>query len=283
MSEQDQEVVETGAEGPAVAAEAPEVPAPDTAEAPPVESKPTDEAAETKKALRGVQKRIDELTRAKYDAEQRGRAEAEHWRQQAYAQAQRLQEIERNAPGPKLEQYNDIEQYSAAVARFEAERAVKAGLENERQEYWKYQQQQAAQQQEAQQVAQFQRAVAEKVAAAERKYPDFIDVVTSPELPGLQGSAAFNAILESDVGAEVMYYLGKNPAKAHQIIGLSPIGQVREIGRLEAAIATGRTVSSAPPPPSTINGGKGGAAKDPARMSFDEFTAWRRATIAKRR
>jgi hypothetical protein len=81
----------------------------------------------------------------------------------------------------------------------------------------------------------------------------------------------------------VLYYLGKNPLKAHQLVGLSPLGQVREIGRLEAAIEAGKLVSSAPPPPATLNSGKSGSTNDPARMSYDEFVAWRRKDIAKRR
>jgi hypothetical protein len=285
MSEEQQQAAPVAAEptAPVVAAEAPEVSTPDTAEASSVESKPPDEAAETKKVLRGVQKRIDELTRAKHEAEQRGRAEAEHWRQQAYAQAQRLAEIERNAPGPKFEQYNDIEAYSAAVARFEAEKAVKAGLEGERQAYANYQQEQAAIQQQQRAQQQYEQVLTSKLTAAEKKFPDFVEVITGPDLPGIQGTPAFNAILESDLGAEVMYYLGKNPVKAHQLVGLSPLGQVREIGRLEAAIQSGKLVSSAPPPPSTINSGKGSGPKDPTRMSYDEFVTWRRQTIAKRR
>ena len=89
---------------------------------PEAESKPQepDPAVETKKALKGVQKRIDELTRARYEAEERGRQEAEaarqealYWRQQAAAAAQE------KGP-PQSSQYQDYEQYLQALAAHQA-------------------------------------------------------------------------------------------------------------------------------------------------------------------
>lgn len=277
------EIVVAGGEAPAIAAEAPVTTAPDTAEAQPADPKPVDPEGETKKALRGVQKRINELTRERHEAEARGRAEAEHWRNQAMAAAQRLQQIEQGAPKPRLEQFEGLEQYTEAVARHEAEKLVRERAAVDQQAYFAdmQQRQQVAAQQAAQ--AQYQRVLNQKLEVATKKFPDFLDVVTSEELPGLQGTPAFEAMLESDLGAEVLYYLGKNPARAHQIAALSPIGQVREIGRIEAALQSGKIVSSAPPPPETVGSGRGGATKDPAKMSYDEFVAFRRKQIAQRR
>lgn len=279
---EEQEVV-TGQPAPVVAADAPEVKAPETAEAPPVESKPQDEVAETKKALRGVQKRINELTRERHAAEERGRAEAEYWRNQAQAHAQRLQEIERSAPGPRFDQFNDIEAYSQAVAQHESQKAVQAALDQERQQQAKTAHEMAQRQQQIVAQQNFERVLAQKLEAATKKFPDFVEVVSGEDLPGIRDTPAFAAILDSEVGAEVMYYLGKNPVKAHQLVGLSPIGQVREIARIEQAIQSGKLVSSAPPPPETINGGKGSGPKTPEQMSYDEFVAWRRKSIAQRR
>jgi hypothetical protein len=102
-------------------------------------------------------------------------------------------------------------------------------------------------------------------------------------LPSIAGTAAFGAIWESEIGDEVMHYLTKNPAKAHQIVSLSPISQVREIGRIEAAITAGRSVSTAPPPPSQVGGNTSGVTKKPQDMNYDEFVAYRRRQIAQRR
>jgi hypothetical protein len=250
------------------------------------ESKPpeVDAAAETKKALRGVQKRIDELTRARYEAEERGKAEADHWRQQAMMAAQQLEAAKGAANPPKLEQYPSIEEFTAAVAKHEAEKVGASYRDQFQQSQWQAEQarQQAAQQAVAQQ--QYQRVVESKIQEAVKKYPDFVETVTSPELPGMQGTPAFQAVLESEHGAEVMYYLGKNPMRAHQIMALSPIGQIREIGRLEAAVSTGKMVSSAPPPAANVNTASATPGKkDPSKMTYAEFVDWRRGQIARRR
>lgn len=240
---------------------------------PTVESKPQDPdpASETKKALKGVQKRIDELTRARYEAEERGRQEAEHWRQQAELYRQQAEQAKQQVGPPRSDQFQDYEQYLSAVAAFNANKVVEERINAERQQAWQYQQAQMRQAQEAQAQAQYQATLQAKLAEAEKKFPDFIEKVTSPELPGLQGTPAFNAILESEVGPEVMYYLAANPTRAHQIVSLSPINQVREIGRIEASIASGKSVSQAPPPPSSVSAQTGTATKNPRNMTPDEY------------
>ena len=242
---------------------------------PPAESKPTepDPAQETKKALKGVQKRIDELTRARYEAEERGRQEAEQARQEAAYWRQMAEQAKQQIGPPRSDQFQDYEQFLRATAAFEAQKVTEERIAAERQQAWAYQQAQAQQAQIAQAKAQYEATIQHKVAEAEKKFPDFVEVVTSPELPGLQGTPAFGAILESEMGAEVMYYLGKNPARAHQIVSLSPLAQVREIGRIEASLSTGKSVTQAPPPPSSVNAQTGTATKSPERMTVDEYYA----------
>lgn len=271
----------TGSAPEPVQAETPAVEAPVTEGAPQAESKPTepDAAAETKKALKGVQKRIDELTRRNYETEERGRQEAEHWRRQAEANYAELQKYQAAVKPPQLDQYPDLQTYTADAARFEAERIVREQLEQQRaadqqaqQAYAKAMQQQAAQQR-------FNAELEARLTEAEKKYPDFREKVQSPTLPGIINTPAFQAIYESDIGADVMYYLANNPQKAHQIVALSPIGQVREIARIEASIQNGRTVTSAPPPPNTVGGGPSSGTKDLSRMNYDDFVKERRRQL----
>lgn len=240
---------------------------------PEAESKPVepDPAQETKRALKGVQKRIDELTRARYEAEERGKQEADQWRQQAEAYRAQLAQIQANRPPPESGQYQDYEKYLQALAQHEATQVTEARIQQERQAAAEWQRHQYETQQRAQAQAQYQATIQTKVDEAVKKFPDFIDVVTSPELPGLQGTPAFGAILESDMGAEVMYHLGQNPLKAHQIVSLSPLGQVREIGKIEAALAAGKSVSNAPPPVGSVNTKTGSATQTP--RSIDEYYA----------
>lgn len=260
-------------------------PAPATTDGAPAESKPQDNpdaASEARKAFRGVQKRIDELTRRYHEAEERGRQEADYWRQQAEAHEARLRELDRNKPAPKLEQFHDLEAFTEAQAKFQAERLIAERLEAEKQAFYQQQRQQQEAMQQAAVQQRFSVELETRLREAEKKYPDFRDVVTSPELPGIVGTPAFGAIWESSIGADVMYYIAKNPERAHQIMSLSPVGQVREIARIEAAIEAGKTVSSAPPPPNTVGGSKGTATKDPADMTYQEYVTWRRRSLAQK-
>jgi predicted XRE-type DNA-binding protein len=277
--QQPAEAVEAPAQEPVVENQSPEQAEP-AADATPKEP---DAASETRKALRGVQKRIDELTRQRYEAEERGRQEAEHWRRQAAELHEQLQSTQRASQRPTLESSgNDFERYVADSARYEAAIAAQTQLQ-ERERVW-YETQQAQQQQamRQQQVAAYQQAVQARVSEATKKFPDFMEVVTAAELPGMQGTPAFNAAMESDHFAELAMYLGKNPEKAHQILALPPISQVREIGRLEARIAAGQITTKAPPPPGTV-GSNSPAGVDPRRMTDDEWLAWRNKDIAAKR
>jgi hypothetical protein len=160
------------------------------------ESKPTepDPAAETKKALRGVQKRIDELTKARYEAEERGKAEAEHWRQQAMAAAQQLEAVRASSQAPKLDQYQSIEEFTAAAARHEAEKIAAQYSNQFQQSQWQQEQARRQAEQQAIAAAQYQRTLETKIQDAVKKFPDFIDTVTSPELPGMQGTPPIHPV-----------------------------------------------------------------------------------------
>ena len=67
-------------------------------------------------------------------------------------------------------------------------------------------------------------------------------------------------IQASEVGPEVVYYLGSNPKEADRISHLQPFLQAKEIGRIEAKLVDSppvRKTTSAPPPiePVTARGG----------------------------
>ena len=250
----------------------------EVSETPEAQSKPPDSLEEPtkefKKALKGFQKRIHEATQARYEAEERGRQEAERARQEAEYWRQQAEQAKQQIGPPRADQYQDYEQFLQAQAAFQAQKVVEERIQAERKAAWEVQQrqQQAYAQQQAQQAYQAQ--LQTRLAEAEKKFPDFIEKVTSPELPGMQGTPAFGAILESDLGPEVMYYLANNPARAHQIVSLSPINQVREIGRIEASLSTGKSVSQAPPPPASVSAQSGTATKAPDKMTVDEYYSY---------
>ena len=70
---------------------------------------------------------------------------------------------------------------------------------------------------------------------AKEKHPDFDETIRQLNLPTSQ--AMLEAILDSELGAEIIYWLGKHPADCRLIGDLPPLSTVREIGRIEGTIA----------------------------------------------
>jgi hypothetical protein len=99
----------------------------------------------------------------------------------------------------------------------------------------------------------------DKEEVARDKYEDFEQVAYNPKLPITDVMA--QTIQASDNGPDIAYYLGTNPKEADRISRLVPLLQAKEIGRLEAKIAsepvTKRT-SSAPAPISPVTPRNGG-------------------------
>ena len=100
--------------------------------------------------------------------------------------------------------------------------------------------------------------------------PDYDQIVGNPNLTITPLMA--DAIKESDNGASVAYYLGKNPDEAARIARMSPVQQAAAIGRLEAKVTTpAKRSTQAPPPVKTVSGGTGTAAFDPDKSSMEDF------------
>lgn len=81
------------------------------------------------------------------------------------------------------------------------------------------------------------------------KYDDFEQVAYNPQLRVTDVMA--ETIKASDLGPDLAYWLGSNPKEADRISRMSPLGQAREIGKLEAKITAEpfqRKTSSAPDP-----------------------------------
>jgi hypothetical protein len=201
-----------------------------------------------KPAEAGRETRVQELIRRK----QAANAVAA----QSAANAAALREGVKN-PG-RLEDYQAPEEYTRAVA----ERAVReVGAEMLAR--------QAAQAQGLAERA-AQDAWAESTSEFRQKVPDFDAVAHNPNLEVTPVMA--DAIRESSRGAEIAYYLGKNPAEAAQIASLSPVSQATAITRLEAQLSSGASpVSRAPAPVGTLSGRGGSGGKRLEDMNFEEY------------
>jgi hypothetical protein len=160
-------------------------------------------------------------------------------------------------PG-RAQDYAAPEDYTRAIAE-QAAREVGAGLLAR----------QAAQAQEMAARA-AQDAWAESTADLRQRVPDFDAVANDPNLAITPVMA--DAIRESARGAEIAYYLGKNPGEATHIAALPPVSQATAIARLEGRLGAGaQSVSRAPKPVGTLSGRSGGAVTALEDMDFEEY------------
>ena len=165
------------------------------------------------------------------------------------------------------EQYTTTEEYVEALTTSKAQQIVQ-------------QQQYAKQQQEL--LGSYH----EKEEDARGKYEDFEQVAYNPKLPITDVMA--QTIQAAENGPDIAYYLGTNPKEADRIARLTPILQAKEIGKLEAKVAsepvTKRT-SSAPAPisPVTARGGhsSGFDTTDPRSIKTMTTSQWIEAERAR--
>ena len=217
---------------------------------------------------KGVQKRIDRLTREKYQLQ----AQLEVLRQPQQAPQQRTQEA--TASAPKLENFASIEDYIDAMADHKATQKAEEVFRKR----------------DAEQTASKQREESSRVRDgftkqmddARAAYDDFDDVVDNPDLPISQAMA--EAIMRTKGGADVAYYLGKNPAEAVRLANLDPFSAAVEIGRIAATVVRpqARKASNAPPPIQPV-GTRASPVTDPDKMSAEEWMKWRNGQVTKKR
>ena len=126
----------------------------------------------------------------------------------------------------------------------------------------------------------------EKEEEARGKYDDFEQVAYNPKLT-ITGVMA-ETIQSSDVGPEIAYYLGSNPKDADRISKLSPLAQAKEIGKIEAKLASDppvRRTTSAPAPISPVTARTSGSpaydTTDPRSIKTMSASEWIEADRAR--
>jgi len=143
---------------------------------------------------------------------------------------------------PPVENFESVDAYADALAERKAEELLNR-RELERQQM------------------DFLDAYHDREEDARAKYDDFEQVAYNPKLP--ISNAMAETIQASDIGPDIAYYLGTNPKEAARIAALrSPILQAKEIGKIEAKMASEpilRKTTSAPPPIAPISGRGSGA------------------------
>ena len=195
-------------------------------------------------------------------------------RSQQPQQAQPAQQAQQPSQAPKLEQYNSIEEYLDALADHKASQKFDH-LAKEREA----KESQTRQQQE---VAKLHEGYTKQTEQARQAYDDFDDVVQDPDLPISQAMA--EAIMRTKGGADVAYYLGKNPAEAVRLANLDPFSAAVEIGRIAATVVRPqpRKTSNAPPPIQPV-GARATPVTDPDKMSTEDWLKWRNDQLKNKR
>jgi hypothetical protein len=241
MSEEAQEVNELA-----------ETPAPEQAAtaAPDLEAKTPEEKPAESKVF--SQEEVDALIGKRLAREQR------KWERQQ--QALKAQQPAAPAEPPAPEQFETTEAYAEALATRKAEELL-------------------AKREEARQQAELLEAYQDREEEARAKYDDFEQVAYNPRLPITTVMA--QAIQASDIGPDLAYFLGSNPKEAERISKLPAILQAKEIGKVEAKLASDpptKKTSSAPAPITPVTsrstGGPAYDTTDPRSIKTMSTSEW---------
>lgn len=229
------------------------------------------------------QKRIDEITLARREAERRAeRSEAE--RQQLLErllkaeqrgagdvprETQPPEEFRPTRPAPTRDQYDfDEDKYIQARVDWTIE---------QREEKAAHSQRIAAQKSEQTNFAEYyEKSRLKTIQDGKEKYPDFEQVVFSIPANVMTPDMAL-AVFQTSAPDEVSYYLGKNPEEAERIGKLPPLKKAVEIGKIESKLsAPVKKTPQAPPPVSPVGGGEQ-SLTNPDRLSMDDWVKARKA------
>lgn len=174
---------------------------------------------------------------------------------------------------PKESDYDDYGQYQADLAAHKAMQAL-AARDSQRSKAEMDRREEAERALQQQIMQERMESLNEQKLSARERYADFDQVFESAYIP----QHVADMVIESDQAADVAYHLGKNPVVARQIAQMPPLAAARELGRIEAQMSAPkpRTQSKAPEPITPVRPAAS-AAKDPDKMSSDEYRAWREA------
>ena len=197
-----------------------------------------------------IERRFSEITKQREAARQ----EAERERQARMDLENKLKDMEAKLkpapqepteadPKPKPEQFSDMFEYAEALSEWTADKRIKEEKAKE----------------VAQKVEQERQKTMEtwsnRVNDFREKTPDFDDLVGSADVT--VSNDVRDAIFESDVGPQILYHLAENPDIAKKLQGMTAIGALRMIGKLEAKFEDSPTptpketavkTTKAPPP-----------------------------------
>lgn len=227
--------------------------------------KPQDDKPRDEKGRFVPQERVNEITRARREAERRAEAlerELATLRQQQPAQHQ----PQNSDKPPSIADYDyDLDRFTAAMTEYavkqadaRAESRITTKAQQERQQN-------------------MQRTYAERAAKYAADNPDFDKSIDELGRAIRFSPEVVEAIAASEHGPAVAHYLAQHLDEADEVSRLPSHLAALKLGRIEAQVSAPKTkpVTNAPQPPPTLGGGSSNAQKDPQRMSYAEYKKWR--------
>lgn len=209
----------------------------------------------------GAEKRIDELTAKRRQAER----DADYWRNEAMRKdgeppkpGETPETITRPKPDPS--QYESYDEFNEALVD------------------WKIEQKESGRRAAQEKTSQEEKAAQFQVKLNEgfEKHEDFAEVALNRNVPINQNMV--NAMFDCDHASDIAYHLGLNPQEARRIASLSPIATAREIGKLDAQFSKPKLAQKSTTKAGDSTkpvGGHEGAAKKEEDMTTDEWIAYK--------
>ncbi len=228
-----------------------------------------DSSRQKKRKRGGFQKKIARLE-----------DEKEYWRKKALGTKDRSldeqsfdQKKAEDAPAnkPTPEDFETYDEYSEALTDWKVDEKLKK-IEETRQTETKKSELKTSQETKVKQYE-------ESVVDARSRYDDFDEVVEDYDGPLTIGMQ--QALLDSELGADVAYYIAQNPKIGEKMAGMTLLQVNKEVGRIEARLenSTGEGKKSAEttkktsksPPPITPVKGSSKSKKSPEDQSYEEY------------
>ena len=229
-----------------------------------------------------IEKRFRELTTRAKQAEAEKQALEARLQELESKVAPAPQQIEQDILGekPQASQFQDAFEYAEALAEWSAEKAL---VERDKQE------QQRKVEIERQEVI---KSWTSKLEKAKAELPDFDEMVASSKVQ--VRDEVRDAILESDVGPQILYQLASDDDLAQRISSLPVNKALKELGKLEVQFErkeapaevksepVARTKAPAPIKPLTAGKGTGDVLIDGDGAFHGTYAQWKAARQAKR-
>lgn len=217
------------------------------------------------KPSRGVQKRIDELTKRNGDTERARDALA---KENEELKRSREPVVVQDDPRPTRDDFDNPDDFESNLAIWGGRHAVREFQNNQAETAERSKQQDES----AKLQAQWSKGEAEAI----EKYPDFKEVVGNESI-AISGPMAY-AIPRHAQAHDIAYYLGKNPEEAARIALLGPAESAMEIGAIAYQLRqTKPEVSKAPSPVRPVGTSNASGRKSLDSMSMDEYAAQRKS------